>query len=249
MRDPLALTKHVHFETIDSTNTWAKTHVDQWAAEGVTLVTASQQTAGRGRFKRTWISPPHVNIYATFCWWISLQRTDSGHIPQLLALAAAHTLEKKGFTPKIKWPNDVLLNNKKVGGILCETTVENSQCGIICGIGLNINMPQNILEQIDRPATSLLVESGSCFDPFEILESLKNQFIEMLNQFMTTSFTPFFPLFQMRSALQKGQKVCFHDNQQLIEAHFESLHPQGAIELRLSNGHSKIFYAGEFVNN
>lgn len=246
---PFALSKHIHFETIDSTNTWAKTHVEQWAAEGVTLVTASQQTAGRGRFKRRWESPPDVNIYATFCFWFPLQRPDIGQIPQLLALAAAQTLEKNGFTPKIKWPNDVLLNDKKIGGILCETVLENSQRGVICGIGLNINMSQEILEEIDRPATSLLVESGSLFKPFAILEDLKNEFIPMLHQFIAKSFAPFFPLFQARSALQKGQKIYFHDNQHLIEAQFECLHPSGAVELRLCNGNLKIFYAGEFVNN
>ena len=105
--------KHLHFKQIDSTNTWAKQHTDQWASKGVTLITASEQTAGRGRFKRRWESPPDVNIYATFCFWFDLHRTDLGHIPQILALASAQTLEMLGFFPKIKWPNDVLLGGKK----------------------------------------------------------------------------------------------------------------------------------------
>ena len=82
--------------SIDSTNSWAKAHPDQWAAEGVTLVTASEQMAGRGRFKRKWVSPPDVNIYATFCFWFDAERKDVGHIPQLLALAAAACFGKRG---------------------------------------------------------------------------------------------------------------------------------------------------------
>lgn len=243
----LKVAKHIHFEEIDSTNTWSKMHVDQWVARGVTLVTASGQTAGRGRFKRRWESPAHVNIYATFCFWFPLQRTDIGHIPQLLALAAALTLEKEGFSPKVKWPNDVLLNGKKVAGVLCETVLEEEERGIVCGIGLNVNMPQDILKQIDRPATSLLVEKGYEFDRAAILELLQQIFITSLNDFFHQGFSPFFPLLQQRSALIKGQKVSFHDNQNLLEGCFEALHSDGSVELRLPNGASKIFYAGEFL--
>lgn len=241
------LTKHIHFEDVDSTNTWAKMHTDQWSHAGVTLVTADGQTAGRGRFKRLWVSPPRLNIYATFCFWFDLKRTDLGHIPQLLALAAAQTLEKQGFLPTIKWPNDLLLQGKKVAGILCETLLEKEMRGIVCGIGLNVNMPLEILNQIDRPATSLLVESGHAIEVAIILEELQKQFLMALNQFIQNGFDPFFSLFREKSALKEGQMVRFHDNQTLIEARFESLHPDGSVMLRLSNGDIKIFYAGEFL--
>lgn len=240
--------KHIHFEQIDSTNTWAKNHTDQWAHEGITLITASAQTAGRGRFKRRWESPPHVNIYATFCFWFDLQRQDIGHIPQLLALAAAQTLEKHHFSPSIKWPNDVLLNGKKTGGILCETVLENGKRGIICGIGLNVNMPQSILEKIDRPATSLMVERGHEFDVATILDALQHIFSDSLNTFIHNGFAPFFPYLRDRSAHRKGQIVRFHDNQTLLTALFETIHPDGSIELRLADGSLKIFHAGEFLD-
>lgn len=241
------LAKHIHFEQIDSTNTWAKMHPDQWAPFGVTLITASSQTAGRGRFKRQWVSPPYVNIYATFCFWLEPQRIDLGHIPQLLALTTTQMLEKYGFSPAIKWPNDLLIQGKKVAGILCETIVEQEKRGIVCGIGLNVNMPLEILNQIDRPATSLLVEKGKAFEVVEILDRLQHHFLEALGKFLHQGFAPFFPLFQERSALKKGQAVRFHDNQTLIEAQFENLYPDGSVELRLSNGTLKVFYAGEFL--
>ena len=244
----LCLNKRIHFESVDSTNTWSKTHINQWAAEGVTLITASEQTAGRGRFKRRWESPPHVNIYATFCFWISEQRKDIGHVPQLLALAAAQTLEEEGFKPILRWPNDLLLNGKKVGGILCESVLlENRGRGMICGIGLNVNMPLEILNKIDRPATSLFVEKGQALDPSFLLESLQEVFVTYLDGFIQKGFADFFPFFLKRSAHKKGQLVRFHDNQELLEAWFDQLHPDGSIQLRLSDGRSKIFHAGEFV--
>ncbi len=247
-RNPeIYLAKHIHFACIDSTNTWAKAHTDQWDPKGVTLVTASEQTAGRGRFNRQWVSPPHLNLYATFCFWFDLQRTDSGHIPQLLALAAVQTLEKEGFLPLLKWPNDVLLQGKKIAGILCETVMEKEKRGIVCGIGLNVNMPLEVLNQIDRPATSLIVEGGRAFEVTAILEALQHIFLPALNVFICQGFASFFPHFQERSVLKCGQMVRFHNNQILIEAQFERLHADGSVELRLSDGRLKTFHAGEFI--
>lgn len=245
--DQIKITKRIHFEQIDSTNTWAKMNVDQWAPEGVTLITASGQTAGRGRFRRRWESPFGVNVYATFCFWFDIHRTDIGHIPQLLSLAAALTLEREGFFPLIKWPNDLLIKGKKMGGILCETVSEQMRRGIICGIGLNINMPVDALKLIDRPATSLLAEKGREFDQIIILENLQHHFITFLGEFTHKGFSPFFPLLQERSAFKKGEWVRFHDNQTLLEGQFETIHPDGSVELRLANGILKIFYAGEFL--
>ena len=61
----------IHFDTIDSTNTWAKQNAHKLESDKITLVTTDTQTAGRGRFKRKWVSPPHQNIYASFCFFIS----------------------------------------------------------------------------------------------------------------------------------------------------------------------------------
>lgn len=241
------LSKHIHFERIDSTNTWAKRHPEEWDPNGVTLITASEQSTGRGRFNRQWVSPANLNIYATFSFWFDLGRADIGHIPQILALAAADTVESQGFFPTIKWPNDLLLNDKKIAGILCETILENGKRGIVCGIGLNVNMPLEILNQIDRPATSLLIEGGNVYEVDSILKLLQNHFLVKLNTFLQQGFSPFFPLLQEKSALKKGERIRFHDNQILLEVEFEQLLPDGSVELRLSNGMLKIFHAGEFV--
>lgn len=245
----ICLNKHIHFDQIDSTNTWAKQHPEEWDPNGVTLITASEQIAGRGRFNRQWVSPSNLNIYATFCFWINIERTDIGHIPQILALAAAQTLEEQGFYPTIKWPNDLLLNNKKIGGILCETIIEKGKRGIVCGIGLNVNMPLEILAKIDRPATSLMIEGGNVYEIEVILKLLHDNFLVKLNTFLHQGFSPFFPVLQEKSALKRGEFVRFHDNQILLEAQFEQLHPDGSVELRLSDGTLKIVHAGEFVAN
>lgn len=239
---------HYHFETIGSTNTWAKEHIDQLATEGVTLITAHKQTAGRGRFKRRWQSPAGLNIYATFCFFIDVKRQDIGHLPQLLALAAAHVMEDLHFTPSLKWPNDVLLNGKKVAGILCETVSAGNQRCIINGIGLNVNMPVNLLKKIDRPATSLLVEGGVELNVQTVLKQLDQKFSSYLDCFMKEGFSQFFSDFQQHSFLKPGQPIRFHDNQALLEGYFEALHMDGSVQIRLLDGSSKKFFAGEFIH-
>lgn len=241
------IAKKLHFEQIDSTNTWAKAHPEEWSPSGVTLITASAQSAGRGRFKRQWISPPNLNIYCTFCFWIDSQRNDLGHIPQLLALTTTQMLEMQGFFPKIKWPNDILIQGKKIGGILCETILDQNKRGVVCGIGLNVNMPLEILNQIDRPATSLLVETERQFDVSVILELLQFHYLAALNDFFLNGFSQFFSAFQERSAFKQGQNIQFHDNLNVIKGEFERLNLDGSIELRLPCGSLRTFYAGEFL--
>ena len=240
---------HYHFKTIGSTNTWAKEHAHQFDPQVLTLVTADHQTAGRGRFKRRWESPDSGNIYATYCFFVEETRGDIGHIPQLLALTAAQVLEKLGFNPSLKWPNDILLSGKKLSGILCETVMQGTHRVVICGIGLNVNMSLETLQTIDRPATSLKVETGSEYSVDEILKALTQQFVLHLEIFLKQGFDSFFPGFKERSALKTGQLVKFHDNQHLIQGIFEKLNPDGSVTLQLPNGSHQVFYAGEFVQD
>ena len=237
--------KHFHFESIDSTNRWAKEHVSEWDSSGMTLVTASHQTAGYGQFKRPWLSPAHLNLYASFCFFFPQTRQDRGNIPQLLALACIQTLEKYGFLAQFKWPNDVLLNQKKIAGILCETImVEPQLLGVVCGIGLNINTPFSILHSLDRPATSLLIESQTIHSISEILEELSTQFSTLLEHFIAKGFLPFHALLQDVFFLKKGEPVAFDDYHTLREGKFVSLTVEGALELQTPEG-LKSYFSGE----
>ena len=260
------ISKRIHFEQIESTNTWAKSHPEEWSQEGITLITASEQSGGRGRFKRQWFSPPGVNIYATFCFWLNIESAHIGHLPQILAISAAEVIEGEGFSVQIKWPNDLLLNGKKIGGILCETILESfsekksdhqekleekkhgkERRGVICGIGMNINMIQEQLEKIDRPATSLFVASQRVFDIPSILTLLGERFSDHLKRFQNEGFAPFFPFLKDHSPFKSGDNITFHDNQTLIKGKFIQLKFDGSVELCLSDGTIRVVHAGEFI--
>ncbi len=241
------IAKHIHFPVIDSTNTWAKLHSNEWAADGLTVITASSQTGGRGRLQRKWESPPDTNLYATFCFWDESVSLSIGQIPQLLALAVVEILEELSFFCKIKWPNDLMLEEKKMGGILTEViTVENKK-GIVCGIGININMTAIQLSVINRPATSLFVVSGKIFSIENILQSLQKKFLSYLQTFFVDGFSPFFSSFVSRSYHSKGQKIRFQTGQQCIDGEFQSWESNGAVTIRLPDHTTHIFYAGEFI--
>lgn len=240
-------TIHKHFNTIDSTNTWAKLNCHLFDLDKVTLITADQQTGGRGRFNREWVSPPLENIYATFCFSIDKSRKDLGNIPQVLSLSAAKILKTYGFKPILKWPNDILLSNKKAGGILCETVSFEKHLTVVIGIGLNINMSSELLEKIGRPATSLKVESGKTFQVKTVLKDLETQFIQDLEIFFEFGFKPFLDAYRNYIWTGNGKKISFHDNINMVQGFFHSINDDGTLNLTMPDGTVKMFLSGEFL--
>ena len=241
--------KHIHFKSIDSTNSWAKRNAQTFEHDKVTLVTADTQTAGRGRFKRKWESPSKQNVYATFCFLFDRMRTDIGNIPQILAVSTTKILEGLGFHPKLKWPNDIQLSEKKVAGILCETTTIDDGLYVILGIGINVNMPLDLLEKIDRPATSLMVEGGTNLKVDRVLELLQIRFMKDLEVFLQKGFPPFIDDYKLRIAMKPHENVRFHDFAHQWEGKFHSINDDGSLNLELNNGEIKRFISGEFVQN
>ncbi len=133
------------------------------------IVAAREQTAGRGRQDRKWLSAPNQNL----CFSLFVQTgAELAAVPSLTmaaALAVNDLLRSIGILSAPKWPNDVLVGGKKICGILSERA---EPAGIIVGIGLNVNMSSEEVEAIDRPATSMLIETGKSHDIFQTLEAL-----------------------------------------------------------------------------
>jgi BirA family transcriptional regulator, biotin operon repressor / biotin---[acetyl-CoA-carboxylase] ligase len=236
-----------HFPSLDSTNNWAKQNAQQLDRNCLTLVTASEQTAGRGRFSRRWISPANQNIYATFCLFVEKHRIDIGNLPQVLAMSAAKTLKDLGFETKLKWPNDVLIQGKKIAGILSETTPLSDELCVILGIGINVNMPQEILDQIDLPAISLVALDGVQRDVEEVLGLLQKNFVEALDLFLEEGFHPFLLDYRDSMAYDVGDPIRFHDNRVVRKGVFLGINEDGSLKMILDTGEMKTFHAGEII--
>lgn len=187
---------HYHFESLPSTNDWAKKHLETFDPDSMTLVTADVQTAGRGQYGRKWSSPKELNLYASFCFFIDENQQDPLSLTHVFAISVADLLKKHQVECQIKWPNDVMVKRKKIAGILCETEKFSSRFGVIIGVGLNVNMPKELLDEIDQPATSLLVETQKTWDKQQVLEALKEKFSTNLEIYLAKGFTPFLPTFR-----------------------------------------------------
>ncbi len=150
------------FPILDSTNTYAARLAREGAPEG-TVVIADAQTGGKGRLGRRWISPPHVNLYLSVILRPPVSVAAAPSINLLAGVAVAEAIVSVcALTPSIKWPNDVLVNDKKVCGILAEMqTSATTLHAIILGIGVNINAPLSTFPaELRDKASSLLLVGG-----------------------------------------------------------------------------------------
>jgi BirA family transcriptional regulator, biotin operon repressor / biotin---[acetyl-CoA-carboxylase] ligase len=147
------------------------------APEGA-LVTAEEQTAGRGRLGRRWLAPAGTSL---LCSLQLRPPVAPERLPELTGVAARACADAiaalTGLEPELKFPNDVLLGGRKVAGVLAEAREER----VVLGMGINVNVPLDALPaDVDRPATSLLVETGSELDRAEllaeVLESLERRY-------------------------------------------------------------------------
>ena len=139
---------------VDSTNTWAKAHLEEFGPIGAVYTT--RQTAGRGRLGRQWVDAPGKALYYTAVLKTPLAQPST--LPLFSSLAVADALEQRyGVQCQIKWPNDLLLNGKKLVGILCEGAPDGHS--VLSGIGINLAQPQAYFDAAGLPhGTSLALQ-------------------------------------------------------------------------------------------
>jgi len=184
----LSLGKIRYFESIGSTNDEALA----WAARGtpdLSFVIADEQTSGRGRLNRKWFTPKETALAFSLVLRSTAQALLSRTVG-LAALAMADSLLKNQLAARIKWPNDILLNGKKVAGILIETVWSGADVDSLV-IGMGINMEKESVpppEYLQFPATSVEEELGRALDREEFLHDILSAFIARRPQMDTDDF-------------------------------------------------------------
>ncbi len=172
---------HHHFESLPSTNDWAKEHLASFDRDKMTLITASRQTHGRGQYGKKWQTPEAGDsLCCTYAFFVRENQGEPLSLTHLLALSLQTVLKEKGVKATIKKPNDLLVNGKKIAGILCETQSLDPYTAVVMGIGININVSDSFLRAIDQPATALSIELKRREDPLQILSRLTTLFIQKL---------------------------------------------------------------------
>lgn len=175
-----------YYDTVDSTNTRAKEFAEQGAPNG-TLVVADRQTAGKGRRGRSWESPSGSGIFMTIMLRPEINPNHASMLTLVTALAVAKAVsditEEKA---QIKWPNDIVMNGKKVCGILTEMSAQFDYINhIVIGIGINVHN-EEFPEEITHMASSLLLECGKRFHRAYIIEKVLEYFETYYEMFLQT---------------------------------------------------------------
>ncbi|MCM1037867.1 MAG: biotin--[acetyl-CoA-carboxylase] ligase [Roseburia sp.] len=172
-----------------STNIDAKQYAEAGAPHGTTVV-ANMQTAGKGRRGRRWQSPQGNSIYMSILLKPDFAPDKASMLTLVMALSVAEAItETSGLTSGIKWPNDIVVNQKKVCGILTELNTESDYIQyVVIGVGINVNnaSPQEFPEEIRQTATSLKIESGSQILRAVLLERVLAHFEKNYDTFVTT---------------------------------------------------------------
>lgn len=175
-----------------STNTRAFELGRRGEPEGAAVI-ADRQTAGKGRLGRKWASPPGVNFYTSVILRPKIPPEQAQRFALLMAVAAAEAVS--GFSPKrvcVKWPNDILIDSKKVAGILMEMDAEPDRVNfIVAGVGVNINMTAaDMPEEIRAVATSIREKSGKETPRAEFARALYSAMEKWYKVFLAEGFVP-----------------------------------------------------------
>lgn len=174
----------------DSTNKYAMRNIADFADK--TVIIAQKQTDGHGRFDRKWLSDNPQNLYMS----IILKPCDTfnenlplSNLTQYLSVAIVKTLERYGVEASIKWPNDVLVDKKKISGILAEASAQGNKLnGIVLGAGINLNMTEDEIKTVDQRATSLNLETNREIDKKEFTQNLLEIFFREYDDFLVEGF-------------------------------------------------------------
>lgn len=249
------------FDAIDSTNTEALKHARLGADEGL-CVTARQQTAGRGRHGRIWVSEKDAGLYFSI---VLRPKIETKYLPliTLMAGVAVHdTLEEFGIKSDVKWVNDLLVNEKKISGILAETAETNKGLAVVVGIGINLrstNFPPEIADiatsieaemtlQLTAPLAMSESGAGAVATRF-LIESL-TKYLSYFYNILDSENGPaeIISEWRRRSSYFSGKSVSVVSGNETIQGTTDGLEENGALRLRRADGSVTIIQAGEVQN-
>ncbi|MDD5021972.1 MAG: biotin--[acetyl-CoA-carboxylase] ligase [Endomicrobiaceae bacterium] len=230
------------YKIIDSTNTQAKKMLTNGAMHG-TIITAEEQSAGRGRFDRKFFSPPKTGVYMT----VVLKPQKNVSDVQLITVAAAVSVLRAvkkltGIELDIKWVNDIFLNNKKICGILTEAIVDFESCmaeSLIVGIGINISTTyDNFPNDIKKVATSLFPKNISRNN---LIAEIVNNLIELCDNLTDKNLINEYK----EHSIVLGKQITYLKNNNKLTGKVIDINDKGNLIIKLPNGKTTILESGE----
>jgi BirA family biotin operon repressor/biotin-[acetyl-CoA-carboxylase] ligase len=222
----------VHHATTGSTNSDAAA-LGRAGAEDGTVVIADSQSAGRGRLGRSWASVSGVNLYLSALLRPPIVPAAAPQLSLLAGVAVAASLEAEGLAPLIKWPNDVLLDGRKVCGILTEIEAEADRVSfVVVGVGVNLNSSlEHFPAELHETATSVLLSAGRRVDRVGFTARLLTELETLYERFSGEGFPAIAPLWESRAAL-RGRRVTVSGAGEVITGTCVGIDSDGALLLK-----------------
>jgi BirA family biotin operon repressor/biotin-[acetyl-CoA-carboxylase] ligase len=234
-----------HFFKTDSTNRVGLDLGRAGEPEGAVIL-AEEQTAGRGRAGRAWHSERAAGIYVTLLLRPKLAPVQAPLLTMMAGLSAHAAVEKvTGLAVDLKWPNDLLIRGKKVGGILTEMHADPGMVEfVIVGIGLNVNQ-EKFPGELANIATSLRVETGKMQSRMELLVRLLREFESDYNRFLREGVPSVVKRFEVVSSYASGKRVRVTNGAESYMGTTAGLGPEGLLQVERDDGRVVTVIAGD----
>ncbi|GAA0699392.1 bifunctional biotin--[acetyl-CoA-carboxylase] ligase/biotin operon repressor BirA [Marinobacterium maritimum] len=226
----------------DSTNAQGLQALQQGVHSG--LFVAEYQHAGRGRRGRQWLSPLASSLCFTLAWRFNTGVAALEGLSLAVGLALQQALAELGVEQVgLKWPNDLLVDNAKLAGILIELSGDAAgECQVAIGVGLNVALPEGLAEQLDQPCIDLQA-LGFKGDRTELLATLVRQLVQVLQRFESGGFAQLRPAWEAANVFQ-GRPVRLISGAHTFEGICLGVTDQGGLRLQTDKG-QEVFHGGE----
>jgi BirA family biotin operon repressor/biotin-[acetyl-CoA-carboxylase] ligase len=233
------------FDEIDSTSNFLIALGSDTRYRGAVAVTEAQ-TGGRGRRGRTWVATPYSNIMMSMSWRYEAGPAAVAGLSLAAGVAIIESLEEFGVTGTgLKWPNDVLWQDRKLAGLLLDVQGEaNGPTRVVLGLGVNVQVGEEDGRQIDQPWVDLHSIVDDVIDRNRLAAILIKRLEQMFADFASTGLAGFLPRWQ-QAHLYHGQAVRILRGDDELEGIVTGIDETGAIQVRDESGHIRAFHSGE----
>jgi len=238
--------KIMHFDSVGSTNNVAKDLASKGASHGTTII-SEEQTSGKGRLGRQWLAPRYKGIWMSIILKPEIEPVNVPKITHISAAAVLLALKEFKIETFVKWPNDIILNNKKICGILTEMSGEiNRIAYVVVGIGINANLESSdIPKDISEKASSIYMETAKIINRKKLAASVLNNFEMLYEKFIRTCSMEESIKICRENSILLGKSIRIIRNQKVETAKALGINNEGELLVEFENGIREAIVSGE----
>lgn len=238
MNDNMRIT-YYHVPTLDSTSSFARRMIPALGSNEYAAISADEQTGGYGRLHRSWVSPKGKSVALSLLFFE--EKLPLFAFSQIAALVCFNMLQ--ALHPRMKWPNDLLIDGKKIAGVLTEAAFQEEKRAVIVGIGLNVNTTKEELAGIPRKTTSWLLETGEERAVDLLREQIALQFYKM----MQLDLGAIQEMWLKQVSWMIGEVVTVQMAGETVSGRVHAIEPDGSLMVQLEDGRVREIFSGEIV--